>query len=115
MLCSWDPTYERIEPTPDKGVTQIITGCIGRASWHRWDTRMGSHPFVPPNGNARGTVGKVVAPDGREWVGYFSTHNFVVFDVKDDAIEMKALACGGPDADIKDLKVLDQKTFKPRQ
>ncbi|MCE5326968.1 MAG: hypothetical protein LLG01_11205 [Planctomycetaceae bacterium] len=114
MLCSWDPTYERIELPPEKGCTQIVTGCIGRGSWHRWDTRMGSHPFGPPNGNARGTVGKVVRPDGGEWVGYFGTRHFCVFDVKDNTLEMKVLKTGPADADIKDLKVLDQKTFKPR-
>ncbi len=116
MLSSWDPTYERIEPTPDKGVTQIVTGCIGRGKWHRWDTRMGSHEFVPPGGDARGTFGKVTLPDGREWVGYFGRHHFCVFDVKENAIEMKVLACAGsPDADIKDLEVLDHKIFKPRK
>jgi hypothetical protein len=114
MLCSWDPTYERIEPTPDKGVTQIVTGAIGRACWHRWDTRMGSHAFGSPNGNARGTLGKVALPDGSEWVGYFGTRHFCVFDVKDNAIELKVLKTAGADADIKDLKVLDQKIFKPR-
>lgn len=115
MLSSWDPTYERIDLPADKGVTQIITGCTGRGSWHRWDTRMGSHPFVPTNGNARGTVGRVPYGDGREWVGYFSTRNMVVFDVKEDAIEMKALNIGGDvNADIDSMKVLDQKTFKPR-
>jgi len=116
MLSSWDPTYERIEPTSDKGVTQIVTGCIGRGNWHKWDSRFGSHPFGPGSGaNPRGTVGKVELPDGREWVGYFSTRHFCVFDVQGDQIEMKVLACPGkPDVDTKDLKVLDQKTFKPR-
>ena len=32
-----------------------------------------------------------------------------------DKIEMKALATGTVDTETKDLKVLDQKTFKPRQ
>ena len=36
MLCSWDPDYERCEPTPDKGVTQIVTGAIGKECMHRF-------------------------------------------------------------------------------
>ncbi|MCE9547713.1 MAG: hypothetical protein K8T25_19760 [Planctomycetia bacterium] len=118
MLSSWDPTYERIEPTPDKGVTQIVTGCIGKGAWHKWDSRFGMHhAFGPgPTANPRGTQGKVTLPDGREWVGYFSTRHFCLFDVSEEAIEMKVLACAGsPDVDTKDLKVIDQKTFKPRK
>jgi hypothetical protein len=57
----------------------------------------------------------VKLPDGREWIGQLYTRHFCVFDVKDNAIEMKVLACGAtPDVDTKDLQVLDQKTFKPR-
>lgn len=116
VLSGWDPDYERLEPTADKGVTQIVTGAIGRACWHRFDSRFGSHPFgLGPDANARGTIGKVILPDGREWVGYFGTRHFCVFDVKDGTIEMKVLGCtDNPDADTKDLKVIDQKTFKPR-
>jgi len=119
MLSSWDPTYERIEPTPDKGITQIVTGCIGQGGWHKWDSRFGSQPFGPGEGaNPRGTLGKVVLPDGREWVGYFSTRHFCVFDVRSDAIEMKvyrAPSQGKEVNSVKDLEVIDQKTFKPRQ
>ncbi len=42
MLCGWDPDYERCEPTPDKGATQIVTGCIGKAFAHRWSGRSAS-------------------------------------------------------------------------
>ena len=50
MLSSWDPTYERIEPLPGKGCTQIVTGCIGWKTFHRWNTHFGSHgqgPLAP--------------------------------------------------------------------
>jgi hypothetical protein len=116
MLCSWDPTYERIEPTPDKGVTQIVTGGSGHGYWHRWDSRLGSHPFGPANPNPRGTVGKKMRADGGEWVGYFGTRNFCVFDVKDDSLELKVIDFKRQTdaADINDLNILDQKTFKPR-
>lgn len=116
MLSSWDPTYERIELPQDKGVTQIVTGCIAKGYWFKWDSRFGSHPFGPAQGgNPRGTQGKVMLLDGREWVGYFNTRHFCLFDVKDNALEMKVLACAkSADTDTKDLKVLDQKTFKPR-
>ncbi|MCE5276855.1 MAG: hypothetical protein ABFD92_12960 [Planctomycetaceae bacterium] len=117
MLSSWDPTYERIEPQPGKGCTQIVTGCSGWKSWHKWDGRFGSHEQGPtgPTANARGTSGKQTLPDGREWCGYFGPRHFCVFDVTDSAIRMQVLATGGnADADIKGLKVLDEKTFKPR-
>ncbi|MCE5327497.1 MAG: hypothetical protein LLG01_13905 [Planctomycetaceae bacterium] len=120
VLSSWDPIYERIEPTPDKGVTQIVTGCIGQKHWHKWDSRFGSHPFGPPGGNPRGTIGKVVAPDGREWVGYFLNRHYCQFTVKGDSLQMKAISIGGPAGEVdtrelKEMKVIDEKTFKPRQ
>ncbi|MCE5324877.1 MAG: hypothetical protein LLG01_00535 [Planctomycetaceae bacterium] len=117
MLSCWDPGYERIEPQPGKGCTQIVTSCSGWKAFHRWNTQFGSHGQGPtgPTANARGTFGKVTLPDGREWCGYCGTRHFCVFDVKDDVIRMQVLACGSsPDVDIKDLKVLDEKTFKPR-
>ena len=117
VLSGWDHDYERLEPTPDKGVTQIVTGCIGFKTSFKWATTLGSHPFGPgPNGPGQGIPGLVKLPDGREWAGQLNTRHFCVFDVKDNSIEMKVLACGvPPDADTKDLQVLDQKTFKPRQ
>ena len=44
-----------------------------------------------------------------------SCRHFCVFDVKENEISMKVLACGNnPNADIKDLGVIDEKTFRPR-
>lgn len=116
MLSSWDPDYERLEPTPDKGCPQIVTGAIGFKTFHRWDTRFGSHPFGPgPDGEARGTVGLVKLPDGREWCGRLSRLHFCVFDVKPDAIELTVLGTAAtPDVPTKDLEVLDRKVFSPR-
>lgn len=115
MLSSWDPNYERLEPTPDKGCTQIVTGAIGFKTFHRWDTRFGSHPFGPgPDGNARGTAGVVKLPDGREWAGHLG-HHFCVFDVKPQGIELTVLVpAATPDVETKDLRVVDHKVFKPR-
>lgn len=116
MLSSWDPDYERLEPTPDKGCPQIVTGAIGFKTFHRWDTRFGSHPFGPgPDADARGTVGLVKLPDGREWCGRFSRHHFCVFDVKPDALELTVLGTAAtPDVPTKDLEVLDRTVFLPR-
>lgn len=121
MLSSWDPTYERIEPTPDKGVTQIVTGCIAQGQWHRWDSRMGSHPFGPPEGNARVTVGKIDLPDGREWAGWFLKRHFCEFTVTDQALKLKVIDIGLPDLNsaqetrqLEKLPVLEEKTFAPR-
>ena len=115
MLSSWDPNYERLEPTPDKGCTQLVTGAIGFKTFHRWDTRFGSHPFGPGgDANARGTSGVVKLADGREWSGHLG-HHFCVFDVKPDAIELTVLVpAGKPDVPMKDLPVVDHKIFKPR-
>jgi hypothetical protein len=33
MLCGNDPDYERCEPTPDKGCTQIVIGCSGKDAY----------------------------------------------------------------------------------
>ena len=117
MLSSWDPTYERIEPPSGRGVTQIVSGCIGRGRWHKWDSRFGSHGLGPvgPDANPRTTRGPVRLPDGREWVGYFSTCHFCLFDVRDDALELQVLACADkPDVALEGLKVLDRKVFLPR-
>lgn len=111
MLSSYDTDYERVEPTPDKGIPQIVTGAIGFKTWHSWSTTRGGHPFGPKSGGK----GTVALEDGREWCGVLSRHHFCVFDVKEDAIEMKVLGCGAADADIKSLEVLDKKTFKPRR
>ena len=107
------------EPTPDKGVTQIVTGSIGKGAFHRWSSSIARNPFGPgPKAGSRSTVGKHTLPDGREWVGYFSMRHFCVFDVTENAITMKVLATPrdfAADVDGKDVKVIDQKTFKPRR
>ena len=117
MLSSWDPAYERIEPTPDLGVTQIVTGHIGRKSFHRWSTHFGSHPFVPgPQANARSTQGPVTRPDGGEWVGFVNTPHFCWFEVGEDALELTVLRCAPTaEAGTESLTVLDRKTFQPRR
>lgn len=115
MLSSWDPDYERLEPTPDKGCTQLVTGAIGFKTFHRWDTRFGSHPFGPgAEADARGTSGVVKLPDGREWCGHLG-HHFCVFDVKPSGIEMTVVVPGAsPDVPLSNLTVVDRKVFQPR-
>ena len=99
MLSGWDPDYERCEPTPDKGCTQIITGAMGKDAYRFSGRAIGSNPFAQ---------GK-----GREWAGAEGTRHFCVFDVKGETVEMKVLAM--PDEpDAKDFPVLDKKTFKAR-
>lgn len=117
MLSSWDYDYERIEPTPDKGVTQIITGAIGYKTWNKWDGNFGSHPFGPGASISRRRSNATVATtDGKEWCGVLGARHFCIFDVQEDSIEMKVLAVSAAaDSDPKDLRILDQKTFKPRQ
>jgi len=116
MLCSWDPDYERCQPTPDKGVAQIVTGAIGKESFHRWAGVISVNPFGPgPDSSSRVTNGTVVYK-GREWCGYVAHRHYCAFDVKDDAIHMhvhslykEGMHWAGKNG------VLDDKTFKARE
>jgi hypothetical protein len=108
MLCSWDPDYERCEPTPDKGVTQIVTGAIGKECMHRFSNILASNPFGPgPDASGRSTSGLHVY-QGHEWCGMIGARHFCIFDVKDDVMQMTVQTCGWPGG------VLDKKTFKAR-
>ncbi|MCE9545529.1 MAG: hypothetical protein K8T25_08435 [Planctomycetia bacterium] len=100
MLCGNDPDYERCEPTPDKGVTQIVTGAAGKDIYRFSPTATRLNPLSQGN--------------GRDWVGVESVRSICVFDVKENEIEMQVLLM--PDEpDAKDFKVLDRKTFAARQ
>jgi hypothetical protein len=110
MLCSWDPDYERCEPTPDKGVTQIVTGAIGKECMHRLSGAIAVNPFGPgPDASGRVTAGHS-SYHGREWCGLAGARHFCVFEVKDDVMEMTVQAVAGTWID----GVLDKKTFKAR-
>jgi hypothetical protein len=100
MLSGWDPDYERCEPTPDKGCTQIVTGAIGKAAYRHSGRAGRRNPFGENK--------------GRSWAGA-PAHHVCVFDIKGDTIEMKVLALRSNVADTEsDLPVLDQRTFKSR-
>jgi hypothetical protein len=100
MISGWDPDYERCEPTPDKGCTQIVTGAIAKAAYRHSGRAAGRNPFA--NGK------------GRPWAGAAVAH-VCVFDVKSDTVEMKVLALRSNANDTEsDLNVLDKKTFKSR-
>ncbi|MCE5277595.1 MAG: hypothetical protein ABFD92_15200 [Planctomycetaceae bacterium] len=102
MLASWDPDYERCEPTPDKGVTQICTGCIGKVYGFSFSRAQNSNPFGPKN-----------KPN---WAGFVAPH-CCVFEVKGDTMEMRVIGLPGNAAgdDIKSFPVNDKKTFKARE
>ena len=100
MLSGWDPDYERCEPTPDKGCTQIVTGAIGKASYRHSGKAGARNPFGQNK--------------GRPWAGAPVPH-VCVFDVKGDRVEMKVLALRSQADDTEsDLQVLDNKTFTSR-
>jgi hypothetical protein len=113
MLCSWDPDYERYEPTPDKGVTQIVTGCIGKDSFHRLSNMVAQVPFGPgPNASGR----TVVVSPGRDYAAMVGMRHFCVFDVQDDAMKLEVLSYsgyGGYAMDRRPPTIIDKKTFKP--
>jgi hypothetical protein len=101
LLSGYDPDYERCEPTPDKGCTQIVTGAIGKATYRHSGRAASRNPF---------SEGK-----GQPWVGHAARH-VCVFDVKGDTVQMRVLAlrANADDAES-DLTVLDEKTFASRQ
>jgi len=103
MLSGNDPDYERCEPTPDKGCTQIVIGCSGKDTYRFSGSAMRNNPFFKSPG-----------PD---WAGAEQTQAICVFDVKGDGVEMRCLQMPGDPAMVQeaDLKVLDKKTFAPRQ
>lgn len=100
LLSGWDPSYERCEPTPDKGCTQIVTGTAGKDSYPFSPTATRLNPF---------SQGK-----GRDWAGWagHGARSFCVFEVADDAVEFRAVAI--PSDAHGELKVIDKKTFRPR-
>jgi len=96
MLCSWDPDYERVEPTPDKGCTQIVTGASGKHA-RSFGRAQHANPFGPSK--------------SKRWKGVPGTHHFCVFDVKGGTLELKVLAVPG-DLKTPATRVIDTKIFK---
>lgn len=95
LISGWDPGYERCEPTPDKGCTQIVTGAAGKEAWAL------NHGGLNPFGEGK----------GRDWAGA-GCRSFCVFEVKPDAVELRAVDV--PADPAAEPKVLDKKTFRPR-
>ena len=102
MLSGNDPDYERCEPTPDKGCTQLVIN-TGKDAYRFSGSDMGHNPFFKDK--------------GRDWAGVENGRVVCVFDVKDNAVEMRTLALPDvPQATGEaQLKELDKKTFAPRQ
>ncbi|MCE9548478.1 MAG: hypothetical protein K8T25_23635 [Planctomycetia bacterium] len=98
MLCGHDPDYERCEPTPDKGVTQIVTGAAGKDAYRFSGRAMANNPF----GSGK----------GHDWAGAEQMLSFLIFNVRPDAMEMQCVT--PPAAEGGEVRVLDKKTFKPR-
>lgn len=101
LISGWDPSFERCEPTPDKGCTQIVTGTAGKDAYPFSPTATRLNPF---------SQGK-----GRDWAGWagHGARSFCVFEATADAVEFRAVAV--PSDANGELKVLDKKTFRPRQ
>ena len=101
MLSGSDPDYERCEPTPDKGVTQIVIGNSGKDSFRFSGPAIGQNPF---------SKGK-----GTEWAGA-EARSILIFDVKEDAVEMKCVAMSDDpnQKDENEYHVFDRKKFTPR-
>jgi hypothetical protein len=91
-------------------VTQVITGCIGKAAMHRWSGVIAINPFGPgPDAAPRSSFGKATYK-GREWCGWCATRHCVIFDVGADAMKMELHSFG----DFLSL-AKDEKIFPPRQ
>ncbi len=100
LISGWDSSYERCEPTPDKGCTQIVTGAAGKDAYPFSPTATRLNPFSKDK--------------GRDWAGWAShgARSFCVFEVMGDSVEFRAVAV--PSDLNGELKVLDKKTFRPR-
>ncbi len=103
LISGNDTDYERCEPTPDAGCTQIVIGCSGKEVSRFSGPAIGRNPFARDK--------------GREWAGAEQTRAILVFDVKDSAVEMRCLEMPDDPArmDEKDLRLLDTKIFQPRK
>jgi hypothetical protein len=97
MISGQEAVYERCEPTPDLGCTQIVTGAAGRDAIRFSGRAATDNPFGK---------GK-----GHDWAGAEDTPSLCVFEVRPDRVEMKALSI--PDGGA-EPRVLDTKAFLPR-
>lgn len=98
LISGSDPDYERCEPPPDKGCTQIVTGAAGKDAYRFSGGAIGLNPF-----------GK---DKGRDWAGADGIRSICVFDVKADTVELRAIEV--PADPAAEPRVLDKKTFRPR-
>ncbi|MCE5280434.1 MAG: hypothetical protein ABFD92_19575 [Planctomycetaceae bacterium] len=89
IVSAFDYHYERVEPTPDKGVTSIIAGAGGAKTYRQSNRASANNPF------AKTSVFREHTP------------SFVCFEISDKECVMKAYNLAG--------KVIDEKTFAPRQ
>lgn len=97
MISGQEAVYERCEPTPDRGCTQIVTGAAGRDALRFNGRAAEDNPF-----------GKT---KGHDWAGAEEVPSLCVFEVGPDRVEMKALSI--PDGTA-EPRTLDTKTFLPR-
>lgn len=81
LISAYDYNYERLEPTPDKGVTCIIVGAGGAKTY----CQGASNPFTST----------------AKWIRATS---FVLFEVKADSCEMTAIDIDGKPIDSKSFK-----------
>lgn len=81
LVSAFDYNYERLEPTPDKGVTCIIVGAGGAKTYCQGF----GNPFTST----------------AKWLRITS---FVQFEVKDDSCEMTAISMEGEPIDTKTFK-----------
>lgn len=100
LISGMDPDYERCEPTPDKGCTQIVAAGVGKNTYRVSGSAIAHNPFTKDK--------------GRDWAFYgnLDQHSFCIFDVKADAVEMRAVQLLADPT--KEARVVDKKTFLPR-
>ncbi|MCE5327330.1 MAG: hypothetical protein LLG01_13060 [Planctomycetaceae bacterium] len=88
IVSAFDYDYERVEPTPDKGVTCIVAGAGGAKTYRLSNRALDNNPF------AKTSVTREHTP------------SFVSFEISDKECVLKAYDLAG--------KVIDEKTFQPR-
>lgn len=97
MLSGNEADYERCEPPPEAGVTQIVAGGAGKYTHRYSGTAVALNPY------ARGK--------GRDWAGAEGISCLCVFDVTPDRVEMRTISIPG---DAGEPQQLDTRTFLPR-
>lgn len=98
MISGNESDYERCEPPPEVGVTQLVAGGAGKYTYRYSGSAVAINPYAK---------GK-----GHDWGGAEGTSCLCVFDVTPERVEMRTISIPGDPA--AEPRQLDTRTFLPR-